>query len=226
MLLNRGHILLNTTHAGTFCITGLEAASCGLVVVSTNVDGIGEVLPAGLAYIAKPETQSLTQQLLRAIRDQDKVQYSDLHQFVKDTYSWHNVAERTERVYNFVMDQPVRNSLQKLKSVFASGPLIGFCALFHLLLEYLLLFILNHIWPLSDIDVRRNFNQKYYNLNPHRFGDHDFRVESLTPDFRHEATRMAHGYQQGEVEDSGTNTALSLGFPLKSNRYCTMIPDQ
>ena len=104
MLLNRGHILLNTTHAGTFCITGLEAASCGLVVVSTNVDGIGEVLPVGLAYIAKPVTDDLTQQLLRAIRDQDKIRCSDLHQFVKDTYSWHNVAERTERVYNFVMD--------------------------------------------------------------------------------------------------------------------------
>ena len=143
---------------------------------------------------------------------------------MKDTYSWHNVAERTERVYNFVMDQPVRNSLQKLKSVFASGPLIGFCALFHLLLEYFMIFILNHLWPMNEIDIRRNFNQKYYNLNPYRFGDHNFNIESLSPSYRDGVyfggiNNMP--YQQGNTP--GNYEALP---PIKSNRYCTFIPDQ
>ena len=44
-VLNRGHIFLNTSLTETFCLSMLEAASCGLIVVSTNVGGIPEVLP-------------------------------------------------------------------------------------------------------------------------------------------------------------------------------------
>ena len=122
------------------------------------------------------------------------------------------------------MDQPVRNSLQKLKSVFASGPLIGFCALLHLLLEYVLLFILNHIWPINEIDIRRNFNQNYYKINPYKFGDHDFKVENLHRNLRESPDGDA--FQQGNAS-GGTfdDPMLAQGYPLKSNRYCTYIPD-
>jgi len=58
-VLNRGHIFLNTSLTETFCLSNLEAASCGLLVVSTNVGGIPEVLPPGMAYLAKPDHYSL-----------------------------------------------------------------------------------------------------------------------------------------------------------------------
>ena len=45
----------------------LKAASCGLPVVSTDVGSIPEVLPPGMAYLAKPDAASLTTQLLRAM---------------------------------------------------------------------------------------------------------------------------------------------------------------
>ena len=66
-VLNRGHIFLNTSLTETFCMSNLEATSCGLLVVSTDVGGIPEVLPPGLAYLAKPDHVSLTKELLRAI---------------------------------------------------------------------------------------------------------------------------------------------------------------
>jgi phosphatidylinositol glycan class A protein len=56
----RGHIFLNTSLTESFCLSMLEAASCGLLVVSTDVGGIPEVLPPGMAYLAKPDAKSLT----------------------------------------------------------------------------------------------------------------------------------------------------------------------
>lgn len=42
--LQRGDIFLNTSLTESFCIAILEAACCGLVVVSTDVGGVREVL--------------------------------------------------------------------------------------------------------------------------------------------------------------------------------------
>jgi len=73
-VLSRGHIFLNTSLSETFCLSMLEAASCGLLVVSTDVGGIPEVLPQGMAYLAKPDAKSLKEQLYRAMKDYDKIQ--------------------------------------------------------------------------------------------------------------------------------------------------------
>jgi len=54
-VLCRGHIFLNTSLTESFCIAILEAACCGLLVVSTDVGGVPEVLPPHMAYLAKPE---------------------------------------------------------------------------------------------------------------------------------------------------------------------------
>jgi len=51
-VLCRGHIFLNTSLTEAFCIAILEAASCGLLCVSTNVGGIPEVLPPNMVYLA------------------------------------------------------------------------------------------------------------------------------------------------------------------------------
>merc|ERR1719268_449549 len=44
-LLVKGDIFLNTSLTEAFCMAIVEAASCGLLVVSTKVGGIPEVLP-------------------------------------------------------------------------------------------------------------------------------------------------------------------------------------
>ena len=40
----------------------------------------------------------------RLVKDFDNIQCSEIHQYVRSNYSWRYVAERTERVYSFVMD--------------------------------------------------------------------------------------------------------------------------
>ena len=87
-VLNRGQIFLNTSLTETFCMSNLEAASCGLICVSTDVGGIPEVLPPGIAYLAKPDPQQLIEQLEIAISQVDKVSSPDIHEFVENTYSW------------------------------------------------------------------------------------------------------------------------------------------
>lgn len=66
-VLCQGHIFLNTSLTESFCIAILEAACCGLMVVSTDVGGVPEVLPPNMALLAKPVVDDLVAQLDHAI---------------------------------------------------------------------------------------------------------------------------------------------------------------
>ncbi len=54
----KGHIFLNTSLTEAFCIAIVEAASCGLFVVSTNVGGVPEVLPDDLILYCEANATS------------------------------------------------------------------------------------------------------------------------------------------------------------------------
>jgi phosphatidylinositol glycan class A protein len=58
-VLVRGHIFLNTSLTEAFCIAIVEAASCGLLVVSTDVGGVFEVLPHDMIFLAKPDPNEI-----------------------------------------------------------------------------------------------------------------------------------------------------------------------
>ena len=53
----RGDIFVNCSLTEAFCIAIVEAASCGLLVVSTKVGGVPEVLPDDLILLAEPTTE-------------------------------------------------------------------------------------------------------------------------------------------------------------------------
>ena len=67
-VLIKGHIFLNCSLTESFCIALLEAASCGLFCVSTNVGGVPEILPEDMIYLADPNATSLGNALSQAIR--------------------------------------------------------------------------------------------------------------------------------------------------------------
>ncbi|CCC13992.1 unnamed protein product [Sordaria macrospora k-hell] len=98
----RGHIYLHPSLTEAFGTVIVEAASCGLYVVCTQVGGIPEVLPSHMTVFAKPEEDDLvaaTGKAIAALR-RNEVRTELFHEQVKNMYSWTNVAERTERVYN------------------------------------------------------------------------------------------------------------------------------
>lgn len=75
----------------------IEAASCGLFVVSTNVGGITEVLPEEMIYLANPDPQEILEKLEKAIPNAKNIPTHKFHEKVKKLYNWRDVAERTVR---------------------------------------------------------------------------------------------------------------------------------
>ena len=66
-VLVRGHIFLNCSLTESFCIAILEAASCGLFVVSTCVGGVPEVLPPSMIKFAEPSAEALIAAIAAAL---------------------------------------------------------------------------------------------------------------------------------------------------------------
>lgn len=71
-----------------------------MLVVSTKVGGVPEVLPKHMIIFAKPEEDDLINAVGRAI---EMIRLKEVipikfHDEIKEMYSWVNVAERTEKV--------------------------------------------------------------------------------------------------------------------------------
>ena len=58
-MLCRGNIFVNCSLTEAFCIAIVEAASCGLLVVSTRVGGVPEVLPPHLIKLCDPVSDGI-----------------------------------------------------------------------------------------------------------------------------------------------------------------------
>jgi len=71
-VLVRGHIFVNTSLTEAYCMAIVEAASCGLQVVSTSVGGIPEVLPKSLILLVEPEIDAIYGAILVAIERHKK----------------------------------------------------------------------------------------------------------------------------------------------------------
>eukprot|EP00916_Digyalum_oweni_P015741 GHVL01025814.1.p1 GENE.GHVL01025814.1~~GHVL01025814.1.p1 ORF type:complete len:125 (+),score=17.76 GHVL01025814.1:364-738(+) len=99
-VLTRGHVFLNSSLTEAFCISIVEAASCGLLVVSTRVGGVPEVLPSKMMRLAEPNAKDLTEALSNAILEVDSVDAYQNHQEVKNMYNWNQVAARTVTHFN------------------------------------------------------------------------------------------------------------------------------
>ena len=176
-VLCRGHIFLNTSLTEAFCIAILEAASCGLLCVSTNVGGVPEVLPPDMIYLSPARPEPLVEKLELAIKQSKNIPCTMMHETIKSLYSWHNVAERAEKVYYKVLEAPRVTLVNRLKITMSLGPISGLLACFYMIMHLWVLIACETIWPQESIDIADEFDFEEYKANPEKFGDHLFRVD-------------------------------------------------
>lgn len=131
-VLVRGHVFLNCSLTESFCMAILEAASCGLLTVSTNVGGVPEVLPEDMILLAEPNLPAMVDSVIRAIELQSKqpVDSWKTHERVKVMYSWKRVAIETEQVYDWVLGQDRSTFMERLSCYKSLGFISGYVACF------------------------------------------------------------------------------------------------
>jgi len=66
---------------------------------------------------------------------------------VKITYNWRKTAERTEKVYNYAINQNQINIYNKIKLLFARGPVVGMYAILFMIYESIVIALLDIFWP-------------------------------------------------------------------------------
>ena len=113
-VLNRGHIFINTSITEAFCISALEAASAGLLVVTTNVGGTPEILPNDLMYLADPNIKSFYQAVCKAIKNYQSISPSENHERVMKYYNWKDISARIEKIYYDLIKEPEMTFLERL----------------------------------------------------------------------------------------------------------------
>lgn len=157
-----GHIYLHPTLTEAFGTVLVEAASCGLLVVTTKVGGIPEVLPSHMTIFSSPSEDSLVASTSRAISliESKAVDTSKFHDQVKNMYGWHNVARRTEKVYDLIADTTNEQLVDRLKRYYGCGIWAGKLFVMCVVIDVLLLRFLEWLFPEADIDRVRKWPRR------------------------------------------------------------------
>ncbi|QPG72863.1 Phosphatidylinositol N-acetylglucosaminyltransferase gpi3 subunit [Brettanomyces nanus] len=92
----KGQIYLHPTLTEAFGTVLVEAACCGLLVVTTNVGGIPEVLPSKMTVFAQPEEDSLVESVNVAVGKlkRGETDTSSFHKEIEKMYDWSDIAKR------------------------------------------------------------------------------------------------------------------------------------
>ncbi|KAI5167225.1 phosphatidylinositol N-acetylglucosaminyltransferase subunit A [Nematocida sp. AWRm78] len=104
LVLNQSNLFLNTSLTDAFCISIIEAAACGLYVVSTNVDGISEVLPKDMITLVNPSKEGILNGIIHALPIINQYNKDISHKRVHLMYKWSIIANNTNKVYNSIIN--------------------------------------------------------------------------------------------------------------------------
>lgn len=153
--LTRGSIFLNTSLTEAFGTGIIEAACAGLFVVSTRVGGIPEVLPPSMIRLAKPEEDDVVRAMDDAIAYVRAGKHDPLayHLATKEMYSWADVANRLDRVYQQAMENDFPRPYERLARYYAGGLIAG--KIFVIIVAVDMLFLKLLEWWLPDRNIDR-----------------------------------------------------------------------
>ncbi|XP_033629316.1 phosphatidylinositol N-acetylglucosaminyltransferase subunit A-like [Asterias rubens] len=161
-VLNQGDIFLNTSLTEAFCIAIVEAACCGLQVVSTRVGGVPEVLPDDLIILAEPSVKSLVTSLDVAInrhKTGNHVPAQQAYETMKGIYTWQNVAKRTERVYDRTLTMPILSLAERLERYNKLGFIAGKFFMLVAVVDFLIYCFFEWWAPRKNINIVPDFPQ-------------------------------------------------------------------
>ena len=106
---------------------------------------------------AQPTAEDLVRAMEEAVPRIPHVDCAQFHQRVRAMYSWENVAERTERVYERIYKQPKLPLIERFRRYYGCGPMAGKLFVLVVALDYLLLKLLEWLRPADGIDVCLEF---------------------------------------------------------------------
>ncbi|KAL1548808.1 phosphatidylinositol N-acetylglucosaminyltransferase [Salvia divinorum] len=138
-----GHIFLNSSLTEAFCIAILEAASCGLLTV----------LPDDIIVLAEPDPNDMVMAITKAIDLLPQIDTEEMHNRIKKLYSWHNVAKRTEIVYDRALKCSNQSLIDRLPRYLSCGAWAGkhFCMV--MIIDFLLWRLLQLWQPDRNVEV-------------------------------------------------------------------------
>uniref|UniRef100_A0A3Q3XNS1 phosphatidylinositol N-acetylglucosaminyltransferase n=1 Tax=Mola mola TaxID=94237 RepID=A0A3Q3XNS1_MOLML len=154
-VLVQGHIFLNTSLTEAFCMAIVEGASCGL-----QVCGHSEYVGCGITQLIPgdfPTVRSLcagVESVIAQQRSGSVPSPMSVHARVRSLYTWRNVAERTEKVYDRVSREEVLPLDRRFRRLRAHcGPVTGSIFALFAVLDFLLLLLLQWLMPDRVMDV-------------------------------------------------------------------------
>jgi hypothetical protein len=80
----------------------------------------------------------------------------------RNLYSWRYVAERTELVYDYVMEKPAPNTLARLKTSYSWGTVTFLWSAMFQVMEALVMLLASYLLPDDKVDILRNFDLEAY----------------------------------------------------------------
>lgn len=162
----RGDIYLHPSLTEAFGTVLIEAASCGLLIVSTKVGGIPEVLPDHMTVHSKDTSVSslveATNEGISSIKS-GIIDTSSFHGEVSKMYNWVDVANRTVDVYNNIYRDETpddKNWAVMVKKFYKrDGSWARLLYVLCAIVEYFIFYSLEWLYPREQIDLAPKWPQ-------------------------------------------------------------------
>lgn len=165
-LMVQGQIFLHPSLTEAFGTVIVEAASCGLLVVTTKVGGIPEVLPSHMTIYAGPSAASLLDSTIEAIDliETGKVDTSVFHDQIKQMYRWQDIAIRTENVYKrIIATNNTEGLIERMQKHYQCGVFAGKLFVLCVVVDVILFNVLEFLYPRDSIELAKKWPKKDIN---------------------------------------------------------------